>query len=45
MLFVCLFFLDLDWFKVVNDICGYKVGDVFIKDVVCLIENMLLFNV
>ncbi|APD84750.1 histidine kinase [Alteromonas sp. Mex14] len=39
---VCLLFLDLDRFKVVNDTCGHKAGDVLIKDISRLIENTLL---
>lgn len=38
---VCLLFLDLDRFKVVNDTCGHKAGDVLIKDISRLIENTL----
>ncbi|CAB9492236.1 EAL domain-containing protein [Alteromonas macleodii] len=41
---VCLLFLDLDRFKVVNDTCGHKAGDVLIKDIARLIENTLLSN-
>ncbi|TKB02041.1 EAL domain-containing protein [Alteromonas portus] len=39
---ICLLFLDLDRFKVVNDTCGHKAGDVLIKDIARLIENTLL---
>lgn len=38
---VCILFLDLDRFKVVNDTCGHKAGDVLIKDIARLIENTL----
>lgn len=31
---IVIFYFDLDCFKVVNDICGYKVGDILIKDIV-----------
>jgi len=41
---VCLLYLDLDRFKVVNDTCGHKAGDVLIKDIARLIENTLLKN-
>ena len=41
---VCLLYLDLDRFKVVNDTCGHKAGDVLIKDIARLIENTLLNN-
>ncbi|MHC6647670.1 EAL domain-containing protein [Alteromonas sp. HB246098] len=41
---VCLLFLDLDRFKVVNDTCGHKAGDVLIKDIARLIESTLLSN-
>ena len=39
---ICLLFLDLDRFKVVNDTCGHKAGDVLIKDIARLIESTLL---
>lgn len=38
---VCILFMDLDRFKVVNDTCGHKAGDVLIKDIARLIENTL----
>lgn len=38
---VCMLFIDLDRFKVVNDTCGHKAGDVLIKDISRLIENTL----
>ena len=41
---VCLLFLDLDRFKVVNDTCGHKAGDVMIKDIARLIDNALNNN-
>lgn len=41
---VCLLFLDLDRFKVVNDTCGHKAGDVMIKDIARLIDNAINNN-
>lgn len=41
---MCLLFLDLDRFKVVNDTCGHKAGDVLIKDIARLIENTVSSN-
>lgn len=41
---VCLLYLDLDRFKIVNDTCGHKAGDVLIKDIAKVIENTLSSN-
>jgi len=41
---ISLLFLDLDRFKVVNDTCGHKAGDVLIKDIARLIENSVSSN-
>jgi len=38
---LCVLFLDIDRFKIVNDTCGHKAGDALIKDVSHLLRNNL----
>lgn len=38
---LCILYIDIDRFKIVNDTCGHKAGDALVKDIAQLLEKTL----